>query len=239
MATAAAAPPIPGAKGPRMCRAVVDLGGDILRDALYYHIKPAVVVSHVLTSRYFSNHPLNPHQMAVLQNASTKGDYSEFDITLLYSLLRNLHSTNTTLRPTAGWGKLPVVAGSLSLGDDIERIREIRNEVYGHIATTAIPTASYTHYMAELQAICSRMDHSHAGSLMSAKPRHQTYTQTLQYIQVACMDPASEARYTDEIRRMRGRDRQTRDLISGNVILKDETRKAETVFLKLLHVKKQ
>ena len=226
MTTAAVIPPIPGAKGPRMCRAVVDLGGDILRDVLYYQVKPAVVVYHVQNSRYFRNRPLNPHQMAVLQNASTKGDYSECDITLLYSLLRNLSATNTALRPTGGWGKLPVAAGDISIGDDIERIREIRNEMYGHIATTAIPAALYTRYMTELQLICHRMDTIHCTNLMSPTPRAQTYVQTLNDIQVVCMDPETEARYTDNIRQMREADRETRDMIdevrggmSGNVIL--------------------
>ena len=213
MTSSTAGPPTPGAKGPRMCCAVVDLGGDILRDALYYHIKPAVVVSYVLASRYFRNHPLNAHQISVLQSASGKGDYSECDITLIYSLLRNLPSTNTALRPTSGWGKLPVAAGDTTLGDDIERIREIRNEVYGHVASTAISDALYTHYMAELQAICTRMDTAHAGYLMSPSPRTQTYVQTLADIQVMCMDPDTEARYTDDIRRILETDRQTRDLI--------------------------
>ena len=226
MATPAVAPPISGAKGPRMCRAVVDLGGDILRDALYCHIKPAVIVSYVLASRYFQNRPLNPHQIAILQNASIKGDYSECDITLLYSLLRNLPPTNTALKPTAGWGKLPIAAGSVSLGDDIERIRMIRNEVYGHIATTAIPTASYTDYMMELQDICNRMDTIHRTYITSPTSRTQTYAQTLSDIQVVCMDPETEAQYTDNIRRMRDADIQTRAMIddvsgrlSGNVIL--------------------
>ena len=196
-----------------MCRAVVDLGGDILRDALYYHIKPAVVVSYVLASRYFRNNPLNVHQMSMLQNANTKGDYSEFDITLIYSLLRNLPATNTSLRPTAGWGKLPVATGDITLGDDIERIREIRNEVYGHVATTALSDALYTRYMTELQTICIRMDMTHAGCLMSSTPRTQTYAQTLTDIQLVCMDPDTEARYTESIRRMREADIQTRDLI--------------------------
>ena len=198
-----------------MCRAVVDLGGDILRDALYYHIKPAVVMSYVLASRYFRNHPLNVQQIAVLQNASTKGDYSECDITLLYSLLRNLPSTNTTLRPSAGWGYVPVTAMNISLGDDIERIREIRNDVYGHIASTSITDISYTHYMTELQAICSRMDTVHTGRLMSPAPRTQTYTQTLHDIQVICMDPDTEDKYIQDIRRMRKADTETRDLIDA------------------------
>ena len=100
--------------------------------------------------------------------------------------------------------------------------------MYGHVATTSIPDPLYARYMAELQAVCYRMDHSHAGSLMSATPRQQTYTQTLQYIQVMCMDPDSEARYTDEVRRMRETDRETRDLISGNVIFRNETKKTDT-----------
>ena len=224
MATAAA-PSTPGAKGPRMCRAVVDLGGDILRDALYYHINPAVVVLYVLASSYFRNHPLNAHQISVLQNASSKGDYSECDITLVYCLLRNLPTTNSALRPSAGWGKLPVAAGDITIGDDIERIREIRNEVYGHIATTAMRDTIYTHYMTELHAICTRMDTTHAGKLMSPVTRTNTYAQTLNDIQVACMDPDSEAKYIEDIRRMREGDRQTRDLIDkvrgdmlGNVV---------------------
>ena len=213
MATAASAPPPPRAKYPRMCRAVVDLGGDILRDALYHHVKPAVVLSHVLNSPYFKNH-LNAHQMNILANASTKGDYSEFDITLIYSLLRNLPGTNTGLRPSGGWGRLPIAARNVSLGDDIERIREIRNEMYGHVATTYIPDHIYNQYMADLQAIATRMDTIHSGLLMSPIPRHQTYSQTLTDIQIVCMDPHSEARYTQEIQRLMETDRETRDLIS-------------------------
>ena len=196
-----------------MCRAVVDLGGDILRDALYYHIKPGVVVSYVHASRYFRNHPLNAHQMSTLLNASKKGDYSECDITLIYALLRNLPPTNTTLLPSAGWGKLPIPAGNTTLGDDIERIREIRNDIYGHVASTDIPDALYTRYMTEIQSICNRMDTIHGGCLMSPAPRTKSYVQTLADIQVVCMDPDTEAKYVKEIRRMSEADKETRDLI--------------------------
>ena len=151
--------------------------------------------------------------MLVLQNANIKGDYSECDVTLLYCLLRNLPATNLALRPTAGWGKLPVAAGSTTLGDEIERIREIRNEVYAHVATTTISAASYTHYMTELQFICQRMDTIHATNVQSATPRTQTYVQTLCDIQVLCMDPDTEAKYTDDVRRMCEADRETRSLI--------------------------
>ena len=82
-----------------------------------------------------------------------------------------------------------------------------------------IPNHIYSRYMSEFQAVCFRMDHTHAGSLKSATPRIIPFTQTLNHIQVSCMDPDSEARYTDEIRRMEEADRETRDLLSGNVLL--------------------
>ena len=193
-----------------MCRAVVDLGGDILRNCLYYHIKPALIMSYVLTSKYFNKHPLNTHQIAALGNASSKGDYSECDITLVYTLLRNLTATSSTLRPTAGWGKLPVA--TCNMGDDIERIREIRNDIYGHAASTELPDALYNAKMNELKDICSRMDTVHKGLLMSPTPRLQTYTQTLIDIQVMCMDPAMEDRYKHELKRMKETDKETREL---------------------------
>ena len=203
-----------GATGPRMCRAIVDLGGDMLRDILYHHIKPAVIVSYVLASRYYRNHPLNAHQIGILSNANVKGDFSECDITLVYSLLRNLAPTTAVLRPTAGWGK-PVGPGDTAIGDDVERLREIRNKMYGHLASTFLPSISYNQYMSELQTICTRMDTIHAGYLASPTPRLQTYSQMLNDIQVTCMDPDMESRYTEELRKMKEKDLETRDIISA------------------------
>ena len=215
MASAAVVPTIPnrGARGPRMSRAVVDLGGDILRNALYHHYTPAVANAEVLRLRGILNHPfrskLNAHQMSVLQSASIKGDYSECDITLLYTLLRNLPITQIALCPTAGWGA-PVQHGSVALGDAIERIRDLRNQMYGHTSSTAISVGTYNQLMTELYHICFRMDTNHATSLQSPTPRNQTYCQELTEIQVACMDPDTEEWYTDEIKRMEDSDKEIR-----------------------------
>ena len=184
----------------------------MMRDILYHHVKPAVVMSYVLASRYYRNHPLNTHQISILGNVSVRGDYSECDITLIYSLLRNLTPTSTSVCPTAGWGK-QVSAGDMALGDDIERIRELRNTMYGHVATTSLPDSMYNHHMQVLYDICHRMDTVHAGSLMSPSTRNQTYCQTLRDIQTCCMDPDMETRYMEEIRRMKQTDEDTRKLI--------------------------
>ena len=105
--------------------------------------------------------------------------------------------------------------GDTALGDDVERIRELRNTMYGHVATTSLPDSTYNHYMQILYDICHRMDTVHAGSLTSPSPRSLTYCQTLRDIQTCCMDPVMEAKYLDEIRRMKETDQDTRDLIEG------------------------
>lgn len=68
--------------------------------------------------------PINQNQVQVVLG----GNYSDFDITLLYFLLRNICSL-----PTHGnqWGNDPS-PGDKSVSANIERIRIIRNEFYGH-----------------------------------------------------------------------------------------------------------
>ena len=186
----------------------------MLRDTLYQHVEPAVVMSYVLASTYYRSHPLNTHQISVLGNASVRGDYSECDITLVYSLLRNLTPTSTAVRPTAGWGR-PVAVGDIALGDDIERIRDIRNEIYGHVATTSLPNSIYNHYMKVLCDICTRMDTTHARSLKAPSPKPQTYCQNLADIQVVSMDPDADAKYLQALMRMQETDKETRALIDA------------------------
>ena len=132
----------------------------------------------------------------------TKGDYSECDITLTYTVLRNCTKTKIALRPTKNWGNVPVQPGDINLGDDLERIRTIRNAIYGHVASTDMSDSDYKRYIYDLKYICSRMDTVHSSYLTSAKVRSSTYSQRLQDIQTCCMDPDTEAMYITELKRL-------------------------------------
>lgn len=66
-------------------------------------------------------------------------DYSKFDVTLLYTLIRNLCPS---LRPTKGWGKEPDDA-DIQIGDDIERLRLFRNHYYAHANSAAISEVEF------------------------------------------------------------------------------------------------
>lgn len=79
---------------------------------------------------------LNPDQMnTCCYNSRNYPDYSNFDITLLYKLIRNLCPS---LEPTKKWGNKPDCK-QLKVGDDIERIRYLRNsEIAAHSASAEI-----------------------------------------------------------------------------------------------------
>ena len=222
MATVMTSPPTPGAKGPRMCKAVVDLGGDIMRDALYHQITPKTILAQIASSPFLKKKPLSPVQMKILSNTVTSGDYKDCDITLTYSVLRNCKATNAALCPTKGWGKVPVQPGDVKLGDDIERIREIRNAIYGHVATTDMSDAVYNTYMQQLQDICYRMDVTHLPLLKAANQRSRTYSQRLTEIQTCCMDPDTEEKYRRVLQMMALEEKETKeklDCLSGMDIL--------------------
>lgn len=96
-------------------------------DVLRKEIQPADLSHKVelCISNYPKNKkpPINKQQEQLVYSR----DYSNFDITLLYMLLRNVsgipsHSTK--------WGNKPS-PGDISVSANIERIREIRNRYYG------------------------------------------------------------------------------------------------------------
>lgn len=59
-----------------------------------------------------------------MNNAKASG-YSEFDITLLYTLLRNYFKKKSIQPPTKGWGKQEMPEkGQETEGDDIDRSKK-------------------------------------------------------------------------------------------------------------------
>ena len=80
--------------------------------------------------------------------------------------------------PTNGWGK-PVLSSGTTVGDDVERIRVLRNEVYGHISNTADAGKISSQFWSDVKDICSRMT-----ALLPSK----SYCVDLNTIQTCSMD---------------------------------------------------
>lgn len=81
-------------------------------------------------------------------------DYSNFDVTLLYTLIRNLCPS---LEPTKGWGKDPVDTDT-EIGDDIERLRFFRSKLpLVHSLSSNIFENDFKMILEELKPILQRI----------------------------------------------------------------------------------
>lgn len=80
-------------------------------------------------------------------------DYSKFDVTLSYTLIRNLGSSS--LRPSRGWGIEPK-EWETQIGDDIERIHFLRNRI-AHANSALICDNEFNCMWQRLRLVIQRM----------------------------------------------------------------------------------
>ena len=145
----------------RVSRIVVDLYSVFYRDILQKQIPPAQCPSST------SNLKLRTEQKLTVSRVPVLGSYNECDISLMYMFFRN--ACPSLPPPVSGWGN-PVQATSTGVSDDIERIRQVRNEAFGHISSTPISDAEFQTHVQTAHQICSRMDSSHAVYLDKSVP---------------------------------------------------------------------
>lgn len=108
-----------------------------LIDILNIYIKPSELEKKIKAcqSLLIGEYKLNSDQQKkCCYNSSKVPDYSEFDVTLLYKFIRNLCPT---LEPTNKWGNKPT-KNDVCVGDDIERIRVLRNAYFAHSVVAEI-----------------------------------------------------------------------------------------------------
>lgn len=167
----------------------------ILQDVLYREVSPNLLLHMVMKHKKGLEH-LGPHQIIQVNNAKASG-YSEFDITLLYTLLRN-YFKKSIQPPTKGWGKQEMPEqGQETEGDDIERIRLIRNK-HNHSVMVSIPAISETEFNEKwgiIHAVCARMQ--------TRLPNIQhNYVQMLEESKIRTIDSDMEKTYIDKIKEL-------------------------------------
>ena len=152
----------------RSCCIHVDVFPEILRDILKHDIPQSQIYSQAQAksaadraARVRNPFTLGKEQWALLQNAGTKG-YADFDLSLAYTLIRNL-TLPSIVPPSNGWGHEPLLPTEITIGDDVERMRSLRNKVYGHAPSTNIADYIFKAYWTTAGGICSRMDVQYGG----------------------------------------------------------------------------
>lgn len=132
----------------RICLVILGPCADLLRDILRKEISPKNLSYEVNTKLHTRKHTKKKYPLSMCQeniifpglNKSYNGDYSDFDISLLYILLRNFCNN---IKPHAkNWGNEPDI-NDRGVAANIERIRLFRNDWLGHQANNSIPDQDF------------------------------------------------------------------------------------------------
>lgn len=119
-----------------------------LIDILESHIKPEDLLKKINSC---STLKLSQQQLKICDIPPS--DYNRFDVTLLYTLIRNLCSLPC---PAQGWGKEPQ-ATDLQISDDVERLRLFRNNYYAHATSAEISENEFKDIWSNLKLVISRI----------------------------------------------------------------------------------
>lgn len=135
------------ANGARLSQLLIDKGTEAMRNVFDSIHPPATLTTTLNSHRSFLQRLryINRSQMDIMFPPSGVPSKSEdFDITLLFVLLRNICG----LRPpvsTGSWDMNPPPA-DISRSANLARIKYYRNVVYGHITTTGVDDANFHSY---------------------------------------------------------------------------------------------
>ena len=174
----------------RFCRlslVIMDELTQILRDLLSNEVSP-MQIFNIVKQHCFPQ--VRPEQIAIIKAANTRG-YQDFDITLLYTLLRNVCQNVTP--PSQNWGVSQMPSqNEITVGDDIERIRLIRNKLFGHISEPAISEIEFQEHWSIISGICTRMQ-----TLLN-----KDYVKRLQDTEKSTIDSDTEKKYLELIEKL-------------------------------------
>ena len=168
----------------RLCRLLVDVGTQALRDTLDTIHPPtnlhAVLAANKPTLQGLrSRRIINATQWGRLfpfipSSVSSK----TFDTTLLMVLLRNVCGLPS---PVTGWDTLPA-ATDLTREADIARVKNFRNTVYAHAEQASVDVATFNAFWQDIRDTLVRL-----GGVK--------YGAAIDKLRTECMDPETEDHY--------------------------------------------
>ena len=180
----------------RLCQLIVTICTDILRCILDKYISPSNLQSTLNLHKGLLTGPgchLSKQQKAILFPRGpipTVVSSKDFDISLLYTLLRNIAG----IPPHGnGWGNNPTT-GDTSLCACIEIIRSSRNNLNGHNLTGKICDSDFNDVWSTLKFVVTEIE---ANELSGT-----SFVQDINMLHRADMDPVTSQQYIGEIKRM-------------------------------------
>ena len=170
----------------RLCRLLVDIGTQALRDTFDAIHAPGNLHS-VLAAKeptlqsLRAKRIINPTQWGKLFPAIPNSvSTHSFDTTLLMILLRNLCGFTA---PLTGWDAMPAVT-DLSREADIARVKYFRNTVYGHAENASVDDVKFNDDWCDIRDTLVRL-----GGV--------SYKAAIDDLRNECMDPEVEDHYME------------------------------------------
>lgn len=140
----------------RLSRLIIDLLAPVLRDILLFYYPCPEDVQEKIIKTHLEN--IFRKDMSKILDAD---GYEKCDISLLYKLIRHtcqiIPPTINNKRKMTWGGNLLPSRECTELSDDIERIRIIRNRVFGHAHSTDVEDGDLEKYFEISLGICQRM----------------------------------------------------------------------------------
>ena len=170
----------------RLCRLLVDIGTQALRDKFNGIHSPANLQAVLATNKPMleslrARKIINPTQWGKLFPAIPSSVSSAvFDTTLLMVLLRNICGLAA---PASGWDAHPP-STDISLEADIARVKYFRNTVYAHAERASVDDTTFNKYWSEIRDTLVRL-----GGV--------AYKTAVDNLETECMDPSVEEHYKE------------------------------------------
>ena len=180
----------------RLCQLIVTICTDVLRYILDKYITPSNLQSTLNKNKCLltgSGCHLSKQQKAIMFPkglTSPAVSSKEFDVSLLYTLLRNIAGIT---QHSNGWGNTPKT-GDNSLSACIETIRIARNNLNGHCLTGKILDADFNTIWSTLRSVVEEMETNELSGT--------TFVEAIDELYDADLDPVKTEEYIEEIKRM-------------------------------------
>lgn len=180
----------------RIGQAVQQLFPEILQELITI-VEPPQRLSYDVNKNKYLPKNLRPDEWLMINNVVTKG-YANFDISLIYKLIRNLNLVNVP-QPTQGWNHSTAPCPTeVTLGDDLERIRRFRNEKL-HKGNAQVTDTELSQYFTEFKNIAGRLE-------IYLGKRSGEFVDKFDDLEICCMDEKTSEIYIKRIERLKKSD---------------------------------
>ncbi|XP_078368520.1 uncharacterized protein LOC144652350 [Oculina patagonica] len=180
----------------RLCRLLIDVGSEALRNRFDGILPPANLSSVLASSAALTTlqtlekkKVLNPTQWSKLYPSTPSTVSSkQFDITLLMVLLRNICGLSPPIT-TGSWDKL-APATDTSVEADIVRVKHFRNILYGHTEKASVDDATFNNHWRDIRDVLVRLG-------------GPSYGAAIDKLKTECMDPGVEEHYKELLKQFK------------------------------------